>query len=83
MTMLIQSPTLPATRPDNAPPAFHLLSKPTGAICNLDCAYCFYLDREADHVEAAQQGRGQHGPGALVDRRKPGLVRGRLYEDRS
>src|SRR5512136_3429451 len=46
MTMLIQSPTLPATRPDNAPPAFHLLSKPTGAICNLDCAYCFFLAKE-------------------------------------
>lgn len=34
------------TYPDNAPPAFHLLAKPTGAICNLDCAYCFFLDKE-------------------------------------
>jgi uncharacterized protein len=32
--------------PQDAPPAFHLLSKPTGAICNLDCAYCFFLDKE-------------------------------------
>ncbi|MCB0181104.1 MAG: anaerobic sulfatase maturase, partial [Anaerolineae bacterium] len=32
--------------PDNAPEAFHLLAKPTGAICNLDCAYCFFLDKE-------------------------------------
>ena len=32
--------------PENAPPAFHLLAKPTGAICNLDCAYCFFLDKE-------------------------------------
>ena len=30
----------------NAPAAFHLLAKPTGAICNLDCAYCFFLDKE-------------------------------------
>ena len=30
----------------NAPPAFHLLAKPTGAICNLDCAYCFFLSKE-------------------------------------
>ena len=29
-----------------APEAFHLLAKPTGAICNLDCAYCFFLDKE-------------------------------------
>jgi uncharacterized protein len=27
-------------------PRFHLLAKPTGAICNLDCAYCFFLDKE-------------------------------------
>ena len=32
--------------PENAPPAFHLLAKPTGAICNLDCAYCFFLDKD-------------------------------------
>jgi uncharacterized protein len=32
--------------PENAPPSFHLLAKPTGAACNLDCAYCFFLDKE-------------------------------------
>jgi uncharacterized protein len=30
----------------HAPPAFHLLVKPTGAICNLNCEYCFYLSKE-------------------------------------
>jgi uncharacterized protein len=24
----------------------HILAKPTGAICNLACAYCFFLDKE-------------------------------------
>jgi uncharacterized protein len=28
------------------PPAFHLLAKPTGATCNLDCEYCFFLSKE-------------------------------------
>jgi uncharacterized protein len=29
------------------PPAtFHVLAKPTGAICNLDCKYCFFLSKE-------------------------------------
>ena len=28
------------------PRAFHLLAKPTGAVCNLDCAYCFFLSKE-------------------------------------
>jgi len=39
-------PYVPVTRPPNAPPAFHLLAKPRGAICNLDCKYCFYLSKE-------------------------------------
>src|SRR5271155_5072320 len=34
------------TFPRNAPPAFHVLIKPTGAICNLDCTYCFFLSKE-------------------------------------
>ena len=33
------------TVPD-APASFHLLAKPTGAVCNLDCAYCFFLSKE-------------------------------------
>ena len=28
------------------PAAFHLLAKPTGAVCNLDCSYCFFLSKE-------------------------------------
>src|ERR1700674_2298196 len=28
------------------PRSFHLLSKPTGAKCNLDCTYCFFLSKE-------------------------------------
>ncbi len=43
--MTILTPTVPP-RPSGAPPAFHLLAKPTGAACNLDCAYCFFLDKE-------------------------------------
>lgn len=31
---------------DDPPRAFHLLAKPTGAVCNLDCAYCFFLSKE-------------------------------------
>jgi uncharacterized protein len=35
-------------RPGPAPKITSLLIKPASAVCNLDCAYCFYLDREAD-----------------------------------
>ena len=29
-----------------------LLIKPASAVCNLDCSYCFYLDRDADPYKA-------------------------------
>ena len=28
------------------PPAFHVMLKPRGAICNLDCKYCYFLSKE-------------------------------------
>ncbi|HLJ78930.1 MAG TPA: anaerobic sulfatase-maturation protein [Acidobacteriaceae bacterium] len=34
-----------AIQPVKAGP-FHILTKPTGPICNLDCKYCFYLEKE-------------------------------------
>src|SRR5262245_55960429 len=44
---LIESgPGAPAPWPRNAPPNYHVLGKPTGAICNLDCQYCFFLSKE-------------------------------------
>lgn len=33
--------------PVNAPPRFHLLAKPSGSTCNIDCTYCFFLSKEA------------------------------------
>jgi serine-type anaerobic sulfatase-maturating enzyme len=35
-----------------APPISSLLIKPASAVCNLDCSYCFYLDRDADPYKA-------------------------------
>ncbi len=29
-----------------SPLAFHVMTKPIGPICNLDCRYCFYLQKE-------------------------------------
>ncbi len=26
--------------------SFHVMAKPTGPLCNLDCSYCFYLEKE-------------------------------------
>ncbi len=35
------------TLPTQSPPCFHLLAKPSGSTCNIDCAYCFFLSKEA------------------------------------
>ena len=34
-------------------PPFHVMLKPRGPICNLDCAYCFYLKKEQLYPGAA------------------------------
>lgn len=30
----------------DTPPAFHVMAKPRGAVCNLGCHYCFFLKKE-------------------------------------
>ncbi len=40
-------PAMPSDRPPTAPASFHVLAKPSGPICNLDCEYCFFLSKEA------------------------------------
>jgi uncharacterized protein len=49
--MAIELPVLPGGQ-GPTPRITSLLIKPTSAVCNLDCAYCFYLDREADPYSA-------------------------------
>ena len=41
--------TAPACPPLGAetPPGFHLLAKPSGSTCNIDCTYCFFLSKES------------------------------------
>ncbi len=34
--------------------AFHVLAKPIGPICNLDCKYCFYLEKEVLYPQAGK-----------------------------
>ena len=37
--------------PPTAPRGFHVMTKPMGALCNLDCKYCFYLEKEKLYPE--------------------------------
>jgi len=40
--------------PTSAAREFHLLTKPVGPICNLDCKYCFYLEKEKLYAGESQ-----------------------------
>ena len=41
------------THVDQAIAAFHLMTKPRGAICNLDCQYCYFLSKERHAVSSS------------------------------
>lgn len=45
---------------------FHLLAKPTGAVCNLDCTYCFFLSKKALYPD---------GPSRMTDEMAERYVR--------
>jgi uncharacterized protein len=49
MTTLPNDPALHSTQ--DRYNAFHILTKPIGPICNLDCKYCFYLEKEKMYPE--------------------------------
>jgi uncharacterized protein len=38
---------MPSLSSADSPPGFHLLAKPSGSTCNIDCTYCFFLSKEA------------------------------------
>lgn len=40
-------PSAPQLWPRNAPSYFHVMAKPTGAACNLNCKYCFFLSKDS------------------------------------
>jgi hypothetical protein len=39
-------PVLPLPFYPGTKPRFHAMVKPTGAVCNLNCTYCYYLHKE-------------------------------------
>lgn len=42
----MHSHQISSAKPSIRVTGFHILAKPTGPICNLDCKYCFYLEKE-------------------------------------
>lgn len=42
---------------------FHVMAKPTGSTCNLDCTYCFYLHKE----QLLEQRRGRYMDDRTLD----------------
>ena len=46
-----------ATQTIPAPAACHVMAKPSGSVCNIDCEYCFYLEKEKLYPEVGQDWR--------------------------
>lgn len=46
--------SFPSLRPSSLPAQkpFHVMTKPIGSRCNLDCSYCFYLEKEKLYTDA-------------------------------
>ncbi len=57
---------------DRAPRAFHVMAKPAGSACNLDCSYCYYLHK--------QRLAGGPGPGHMSDEVLEAFVRSYLAD---
>ena len=36
---------------EHGPPVFNIMAKPIGPVCNLNCTYCFYLEKEILYPE--------------------------------
>jgi uncharacterized protein len=49
MTEMTDVPVAVLPRTPDMPPGFHLLAKPSGSTCNIDCTYCFFLSKEAPY----------------------------------
>ena len=45
------------THPVQAPASSHIMAKPSGSVCNIDCKYCFYLEKEKLYPEANKNWR--------------------------
>ena len=45
------------------PLAVHVMAKPSGAICNIDCTYCFYLEKEKLYPDGTNHVYGKDGDG--------------------
>jgi len=44
---------------------FHIMTKPIGPMCNLDCTYRFYLEKEKLYPNTKTLGNAARGPGAI------------------
>ena len=52
-TTAVPASSMPSAGGDPVPiPAFHVMMKPRGAICNLDCKYCYFLAKEDLYPES-------------------------------
>ena len=62
--------------PINTGRGFHVLTKPVGPVCNLDCKYCFYLEKQKLYPDErfARRGKRNFSLIGLLPPRFPAFV---------
>lgn len=63
----MQLPALRSTPTQPLPTAFHVMTKPIGPICNLDCKYCFYLEKEELYPRERRPGPSWQMPDEVLE----------------
>src|SRR5215218_3298133 len=53
MTLLAPPDPIAASVREPRTQGLHVMTKPIGPICNLDCKYCFYLEKEKLYPQSA------------------------------
>jgi uncharacterized protein len=53
--MRVEGPLIRQAVRQPTPTGFHIMTKPIGPICNLDCRYCFYLEKEELYTAERQR----------------------------
>jgi uncharacterized protein YchJ len=59
---VIQKQLVGSCQSTNQLAGFHIMARPTGPICNLDCKYCFYLEKKNLYPHASDCAPGRNDP---------------------
>ena len=55
-----------AEQPEKINRSFHVVTKPIGSLCNLDCTYCYYLHKQ-DLLQDKTEEKEEKGISPIIE----------------